>query len=181
MAVALKKQRKLTNREKEHGIEPIIAEDKKQPIWKGQYKDFLSGELRPLTDSFLKRIGSELIEWAKNNSDALRICAFFDDRGIAQSTCHVWIDTYPDFKECFLVAKRYIGRRRDTGGLTRKYDSGMVRSSLHLFLEEEKQNIIWQSKLKNEEQKENEGTKYIVLEKVPETTIVKARKDNGDV
>lgn len=176
MVVALKKQRKLTNREKAQGIEPIIAEEKKEPIWVCEYRDFLDGKQKPVTLKFIERLGFELVEWAKNNESALRVCAFFDDKGIGSTTADSWVNKFPEFKDNYLAAKRYIGRRRETGAITKKYDAGSVNRNLYQFLPEEREGIIWQSKLKNEEQKENEGTKYIVFEKVPETTVVKPRR-----
>lgn len=181
MAVALKKQRKLTNKEKESGIQPIIAEEKKEPIWIGEYRCFFSGNMKPVTKSFLHRLGQDLLEWTTKNPMAIRICEFFEEKGIGHSTYDNW-RKQPEFGDAYEVAKRRIGRRRERGGIFKDgdLDAGFVKATMRQFMDEFKQDEIEQAALKKDDDKSNSGTQYVVIEKIPESSVVKKKEERNE-
>ena len=198
--VALKKQRKLTNKEIAEGIKPSIAEKKTDAIWLGDYRDFRHSELKPITRNFLERLCKEIIEWAhkqdveerydiKGREREIRLDRFYFDYGIPFSTWKDWKTRYPFFGETIEEAQRILGRRREKDIY---YNDGVAREGtrkdLGQFLGEYREDTHDLMKMKLEidkelyelksklESKATSGVQYITLSVVPDTGKVKPRE-----
>jgi hypothetical protein len=168
MSTILKKELKKTN--KPH--KPLVVDDspntmEKKMTWFEEYRCMNTGDLKLAGSLLVERLGKDLLKWAKENDDALRICEFFADKGINQATYQNWLKKDEGFRQDYYHAMRYIGRRREKYGMQKKhnYDARFMQMTMHHFMDEFKHDIEWQASLRNKEDDKG-GTKYIVIESV---------------
>lgn len=152
-------------------------EDYPMPKYLEEYRDCFTFTMRPLTQAFLDRISSELIQWATHNEDALKVSQFYLSKGIPMNTYYNWLEKYPDFKEAHEIAMQLIGNRREVGGLKRKFDAGIVSYTMSHYDKTWKDMAKEKSELKMAEAAENKNeTKVIILENFESLAALK--KDN---
>lgn len=180
MSTILKKELKKTNSSKnklsdKHNVE----EPKKKMTWCEEYRCMATGNMKLASNLMVEKLGKELKEWARTNEDAIRICEFFAEKGINLFTYQNWVKKDEEFRDNYYHAMRYIGRRREKLGIYRKYNcnEGMIRTTMHHFMDEFKNDIEWHASLRNKEDDKG-GTKYIVIESVPATNVVKEKTND---
>lgn len=180
MDTVLKKELKKTNRsKKEVSVNPNKDDKKRKMGWYEEYRCMNTGNLKLAGKLLVERLGTELLKWAKEDDDALRICSFFADKGISLATYQNWMKKDDEFREKYEHALRYIGRRREKYGMQKKhnYDSRFMHMTMHHFMDEFKSD--WLDKLNNKDDEQG-GTKYVVIEAVAPTDIVKPIATKGE-
>lgn len=148
---------------------------KNVPIAYEDYRDMLSMEMKPCSSLFLERLSEDLIKWVNESPDHLKITQFFTSRGIAISNLYKWLPKSEALQEAHAYALTVLGDKRELGALKKEYDSGMVRYTMPHYDKAWKELEEWRSKLK--EDKEESGTKIVVIEKFPDTKEVPERKE----
>ena len=103
--------------------------------WLEDYEDTRTREMKPITEAFTHRFADEYMEWADKDSSLL-IQDFFDMKKIPESTFYEWTLKYEPIKKAHAYAKRRIRSRRETGGMTRKYDPSFIFKSMGMYSEE---------------------------------------------
>lgn len=101
--------------------------------WFDEYKDCFTFTFKPITQAFVDRFSSELIDWAKNDPKALRIQDFHWNKGIEDKTYYRWCEKHETLAAAHRLALNYIGSRREIGALERKYSEAMVIRTLHNY------------------------------------------------
>lgn len=100
--------------------------------WMEEYEDFFTHRMHPVSELFLEKIGSELIEFAET-SKVLRIEWFFTQKRIPPQTARNWASKSESFAKTYQIAKHIIGMRREEGMLSKRLSESGVLASLHMF------------------------------------------------
>lgn len=180
MSTILKKQRKLTNREKQNGPDVIVPDRDCKNIWVGEWECFHTGDRHTVTANYLVKMGQEAVQWCKDNPEAFHLCEFFALKGIANNTWQSWREKNESFDRACHECKRYLGRRREKGAMKKDYSEKMVMHTLHLYLDEVKRVEEWRAGLRTPEENEAGNKQYIIIEKSADTSIVKPRRDSDE-
>lgn len=116
-----------------------------------EYKDCYKNETRILTEAFLERFSIEMVNWAKDNQDALFIGEFSRSKGISPARVLDWCSKFPIMKKAYDETLSLICENREKGALTRKYDSGSVFKVHGMYSPEYKEFLKWQSMQKDQQ------------------------------
>lgn len=124
---------------KRYGSEQVISK------WMEDYLDCFTFKMQPVTEAFIERIAADLVHWAKTNPEAIKLSQFYAEKYILDETFRSWCNKYPTLKAARSIAKTFLGNRRESGGLTRKYDPGMVTLSMPNYDTEWKDLAEWKA------------------------------------
>jgi len=128
---------------------PIERKDRKPPIRIiDEYFDMFHFKQVPVSEGFIDRLFSDLVKEAYNDKEMLTLEDFYLKRGLSPDSYYKWVKKYPQAQRAHDVALLAIGNRRERGGLTRKYDSGLVSQSMAHYSKRWKQGIEWRESLK---------------------------------
>ena len=141
----------MQTREVKKTAEPKRELDRKTSPWLEEYKDFFTNRMHPVTEAFLERISCELLEWAHNNPDAIRVEQFFLKKNIPLRTVGRWVDTYPNLKEAYDSADLVIAFRREEGAMRKGWNAQIVSKTMGMFDPRYKAFLEWESRLKSQE------------------------------
>ena len=153
---------------------PIERKDRKPPIRIiDEYFDMFHFKQVPVSEGFIDRLFSDLVKEAYNDKEMLTLEDFYLKRGLSPDSYYKWVKKYPQAQRAHDVALLAIGNRRERGGLTRKYDSGLVSQSMAHYSKRWKQGIEWRESLK---QKENDkgGNITVVMAPFDDDTLTKS-------
>jgi len=137
--------------------------------------DLIDFRMKPVSERFIEQLALELIDWVKNNDDALKIEQFLVEHNICKSDLMRWIDKHPALSDAYAFAKMALGCRREIGGLKRKYDGSIVSFTMPQYDEAWVKNVEWRSNLKASQEQQIPEIKIVVLEKFPESDLVPKR------
>ncbi len=144
-----------------------------------QYRDLFTLKMKPIPEIFIEKIAVELIDWAKNNKDALVLRDFFHEKGIPVSSYKQWAQRNEVLRQAVEEAKYLIGSRREKGAIKRQYDVNMIRSSLFIYDPEWKEVEEYQAELRHKIEESNKEIQW-VINQFPETTIVPKKKKEDE-
>ena len=113
------------------------------------YLDMFSLRERPVSDRWLDNLAVELIKWAINNSEALKLTQFYQERGIGSNDVKRWIGRNENFARAHSFARGIIGDRREIGAIKRIYDPSMIRAMQAYYDEDYKVQEEWRIKTRN--------------------------------
>ena len=91
-----------------------------------EYRCLKSWQMTPMTESFIQKMAEELLIWAIENDDALKLDEWQIANGICDETKQRWLTKYPNFKIAWQHAKKALGIRREKGVIKKKYDSTLI-------------------------------------------------------
>jgi len=112
---------------------PIQKETKvEEPLFE-DYFDFNTFKKTPVSVNFIMRKARELVNWARNDEDALIISQFYVKHGLSGKCVKRWGERCPEWKEALKIAKVAIGTRREVGAMKKIYSEGMVKNSLPFY------------------------------------------------
>jgi len=127
------------------------------------YKDIYTNMTVPVTQSFLTRLAKDLVEWAFNDDNALKLTQFTRKVGMHSATFYRWANEHEVLGNALKAAKEAIGDRRETGALTGKYNYKMVIHQQHHY-----DKSWWDSEVKRAalraqaEEKRNPDIRYVI-------------------
>lgn len=159
----------------EQKINSSMKVGKNVPIFYEDYRDMQTFEMKPCSSLFLERLAEDMIKWVDESEDNLVITDFFHDRHIGIRNLYTWLPKSEILREAHEIVMARLGSRREKKGLKKEFDSAMVRTTMPHYDKVWKELEEWRSKLK--EDKEEGGTKIVVMEKFPETKEVPERKE----
>lgn len=125
--------------------------------------DIFTLKQRPISLNYVEKMGMEFLKWAINDDDALKAMVFFRKHGHCSDDIASWKDRSPAFAKAYDEGKSAIGDRREMGGIKRKFDAGIVASSMAIYDKEWKSHAEWKANLTKE--REQPATKIVVIEK----------------
>lgn len=129
--------------------ENVITRDRDYSPWLEDYLDCFTFKYKPVTQAFIDRISKELVEWAQNDHEALKLSEFFNKKRIPRNTWDAW-SRYPEFKAARSIAVEALGNRREKGAITRKFDAGTVNFMMPMYDKDWREQTEWRAKLKAE-------------------------------
>lgn len=102
----------------------------------------------PMMEKVVRRLTEEGYKYFEENDDALTLQQFYVRERITPRIIETEFKKYPFWVEFIEYAKMIIAMRREYGGLTKKYDSGLVRWTAPLYSAEMRRHVEWQASLK---------------------------------
>lgn len=165
-----KKNKKINHNKK------TFADPKKRLMTYGEYK-LLYANKPDKIKLWCLRLADELLEWVKQKrleEDPLcsyTIEEFYLLRDIPQQRWNEWIKDCKELSDAVDNARLYLGITREMRGLRDKDNVNMIKPVQWHYSPVWDNTEIRQAKLKND-LIENTGTKYILVEKDPESELV---------
>lgn len=98
--------------------------------WLEDYTDLFTFKRKPISYAFVERIAEELVTWAREDDEALKLSQFYLAKGVPHSTFKKLVNDHPALKIARDSAMQFIGNRREIGALKKKLDSGMISSQM---------------------------------------------------
>lgn len=156
-------------------VKPSMRIAKNIPVVFEDYRDMQTMEMKPCSSLFLERLAEDMIKWVDESEDNLLISEFFHSRKINMQNLYRWLPKSEVLQEAHAHVMTRLGIRREKGAIKKEYDSAMIRTTMPHYDKVWKDMEEWRSKLK--EDKEEGGTKIVVIEKFPDTKEVPERKE----
>jgi len=138
------------------------------------YLNLHTMKLQPVSIEWLEILAKDLVEWAINDEKALKLTAFYTNRGICSDTLARWLRRSKILNTSHKFAKMVIGNRREVGALTKKFDATLVMRSMAVYDKEWKDLEEWRSDLKNKEEEQKAASFVVKMQSFSE------KKDEKD-
>lgn len=129
--------------------------------------DIFTLKMKPISITFVEQLGQQFVKYALEDDNALKAMAFFRAKGYGTDDIRRWKERSIKFASAYELGKEIIGDRREIGGLKKKYDAGMITTSMPIYDREWKEQAEWKANLTKE--KEQPTTKIVVIEKFGES------------
>ena len=133
-----------------------------------------------MTITKLDRTCEKLIQFITENPEVIKINDFLEAEGIPFKTWKSWEFRYEFVKDAVANAKMILGNRRERGLVTRKYDSGSISFMMPFYDEAWREMLELRENLKQKRHDEDGGTKFIIMEKYPESDKVPKKKESNE-
>lgn len=132
----------------------------------------------PGKQEWRKRVAASLYSFPEEKDEfkmhVVEVMQFCELYKIPYTTLLNWVSHYDDIRAAYTYMKLRLASRRRVGALHRRYDKDVVFRDLHLYDPEWDEVNKYHAALKTDQQ-QNE-TKIVVIEKMPESKTVKAKK-----
>lgn len=148
---------------------------KKREQTYGQYFSYKDFDFRVTTISFLENFAKNMINYALNTEDCLTVEDLFLSEGIPSGTYYDWIKKHEFFARAHKHAKEIIGRRREKGGLKRKFDTSLVKDSMYQYNSRWKKADEYRQSLKSKNTDSSDKNITVVIEESPRSNLVPER------
>lgn len=168
------KNKKNTQKEKH---QPSTREQNSKKKTLEDITTFFSWRLKPVPDAFLEHLAEELLYWAINDQNALKLSQFFTLKSIDDSDFNKWIKRNENLAKARNRAMRIIGDRRETEALKGNLNAQMVSFTMPRYDPNWKLLTEWRAKLKNQAEQEKNEQKIVIIERYPESDIVPPKKE----
>lgn len=122
--------------------------------------DIVTFRQKPIMLEKIDELAVELYDWAMNNEEALKLSSFFTKRGISGDTLKRWKKRSKKLKVAHELAKAAIGERRETGALSRKYESNFIYKTMPLYDKEYKVLEEWRATINRKNEQEEKTTTF---------------------
>lgn len=122
------------------------------------------GRLREASQLDIEQLSEDLIAWARLES-SLVLSDFPQERHIAVGDFYALCNKHEGLKMAKENAMYYIGSRREKGALTNKFNASLVMHTLPRYDKEYKELVEWRAKLAKEDKQEDNGPKFIVIDR----------------
>lgn len=120
----------------------------------------------PTSDAFLEHLAFKLIDWAKNDKDALTFDQFLSDYNLTWEGVSNWRKRYERLEIAWQYAKVCLSARREVGAIKNQYNSSVILKTMPLYSDQWVDLIKWYEKLK--EGSEHRGSNVtVVMEPIP--------------
>lgn len=136
--------------------EPVTSQISTQPESKSnnafqfdQYLCMNSFKMKPINEKWIQWLAQELIKWAVQDDNALKLTQFYTLHGICSADIRRWMERSDYLKRAHAFAKLVIGDRREVGAINRKYETTMIKMMMPAYDPEWAQREQEQSKLRN--------------------------------
>jgi hypothetical protein len=146
-----------------------------------EYKNFKLGNTF-ITNTMMEQLGKDLVAWAENDPNALKLKSFYEREGIGEKKFNEWCTKFPDLAEYRAHAKMIIGNRREIGALRRELDGRGVYEMMPHYDQDWDDALARKESLKNRDGEGSGDTKIICvgLDKFPDCPEVKPLKKEKD-
>lgn len=139
--------------------------------------DWLDFKLIPTPIKTILRIGKELMEWAVNDPNALKVRQFFRSRGIDYDTIGRWRKRCSEFDRMYRFALDAIGDRREMAAFHKKASETIVMGTMVHYDPDYKEFIEWKQKMTQYDT--DNKPQIIVLDKIPDSSLVPEKETDA--
>ena len=140
------------------------------------YLDMFTLKQTPVSKDYLLHYALEWVNWAITNDDALTMEGFYIIKGTQSKTVWNWMQRCSELQEAHDHVMHIIGDRREKGAITRKYDSGMIRTTMPMYKAKWKELEEWRASLSEKIAGAGGGFKLIEVERFADSDLVPTRK-----
>ena len=140
------------------------------------YRDIFTGLEAPMSIKGISRLATEVVEWAQKDPEALKLSQFYYSKGICRKVWYEWCGKFPELEQASNEAKYIIGDRRETGALKNKLNTGMVHYSMSFYDPEWKEESVRRAALKEGSSDGARASFTVVVDAIPESSVVPVRK-----
>jgi len=147
---------------------------KKKPIktvHEEYYLNMFTFKQTPISTDYLLHYALEWVNWALTDDDALTMEGFHIKKGVQSFTVSRWCQRSPELKQAHDHVMEIIGDRREKGAINRKYDSGMIRTTMPMYKAKWRELEEWRAQL-SEKIASAGGLKVVELEKFADSDLV---------
>lgn len=141
-----------------------------------EYRDIFLFDTCPVNKQFKDMFFKKFMKWAVEDEDAVNPGQFVVKEGVTWTTMWRWRDSDPFYQEVYTMILQTLGNRRELNGLKRKYDPGLVATSMHRYDKGWKESEEWRAQLKRDNGP-GHGTISVHIENIPTTDIVPIKKE----
>lgn len=128
------------------------------------YKHLFTCMTVPISQAFIEKLATDLVVWAAEDEDALKLTQFLRKLGLQSVTFYRWCHKYPELMNAKKAALEAIGDRREILALKNKLNSTMVMSQMAKYDDSWRNLESWRAELRAKAQeKENLNTKYAII------------------
>jgi len=129
-----------------------------------KYRELFIPRERPVSIAFIERLCADLIDWAINDDDALKIIDFYVSRKIHPKTFWRWEQKYPMLTDARNMALNIIGSRREKGALKKKFEPTVMMKQQHHYDKTWWEDEVARAELRaRTQQKTDQNIRYTVV------------------
>ena len=142
-----------------------------------EYFNWNSWRLIPYNNETCINWAKKLLKWAKLEK-SLRINDFYHKEGISSDTFYNMMERSKELKKAHSITKEMLASRREIGAALGKYKEATIFRTLPHYCDIDKEQVEMRAALvaKYKANLEEHETKIVVIEKMPESKTVKAKK-----
>ncbi len=151
--------------DRKQNTNPTIQKSKvetSKPLVMGEYECSRQFTARPITESFLESMSQNLMQWAQE-TESIHLVDWFHESGMPSDTFYEWTNKSPSLKRAHRFAMEALGARRESGAITKKYDTGAVWKRQYQFGNDYKEAMEFTAKLAKKEDLEDGGGKTFII------------------
>ena len=131
----------------------------------------------PVTQGRIERIKDKLRVWLDENPEAKSISKFYYEQDLSKATYYRLLERDPELAEIHEMVMRKMGDKLWENSVDCRANWNAVKFKIHQFAEEYKQAREYEAQLAKKEDAVDKGPVFIVMDKFPETSIVKPKGD----
>lgn len=170
-------KKRMTNGDKSPVKHEAIEGSKKPGCIFDSYYDMFFFKQKPIPYAYLERLSEDLLKWSQKDT-SLRIESFWIDCGICDEDYYRFVERCEPLKRAHDLSLKRIAIRRDTGALTKKFDASWTARTQAAFDPEYRKARKFEAELQKDVQ--SEGPKVVIIERMPNTTEVKVKKEENE-
>jgi hypothetical protein len=150
---------------------------KKDRDWE-EYLNTISLQMSPANGTMKKRLAIKLLTWARENKKAYSLERFINNQGIPEKTFYRWCEQCPELEEAKNVALIDLGLNREELAMERNLTMNHVTAfTLPHYLSRYDKALRHREDIKSDNEKY--GNQVVIIERFPETDIVKKKDKDG--
>lgn len=138
-----------------------------------EYSDLYTGRLVPVPETFLERLGQELLRWSEEEGKdyQLKITQFLRKKGIPRKTYYQWIERSPILKNYHEEALQALGDKRESKAFNGEGNVPITMFTMPHYDPDWKVLAEWRSKMAKDEGQAT-GNITIHMETAPSSSLV---------
>lgn len=143
-----------------------------------EYFDCFTFKMKPVSEQFINKLAHDLLQWAYNDENALKLTQFYHMKGIGSNDMKRWSKRNINLKIAHARALQMIGNRREIGALKGTLNPKIVAYTMPMYDKTWKQLVEWEASLKKDQV--DEKAVRIILEEIPSSDLVPYKNNNQD-
>lgn len=146
-----------------------------------EYLSTISFQMMPANSQFKARLAVELLTWAREQPDACHLSEFLLIKGIPNATFHKWRHQVKELQHAYDEVQYIFASRLRKNILKKEYAENFGSLILTMYDKEWEERFMWRAQLnKKAHEDDSGGTKIVVIDRMPETSLVPRRQDKED-
>lgn len=141
-----------------------------------EYRNMKTLQKLPINNLFLETLAKDLIEWALNNDDALRISQFYGSKHMTRDDFMRLMNKNETLREAYDFAIETLGQRREIGWIKGDYEGSAISATLAHYCSVAKEQAEYKAALRQKAEVDRGGNITVVLPPIPDSPLVPAKK-----